>query len=106
MKIPHLSAALVALGLTLVALFCFNVYAQTLEDRCIHAIAPLKWFQKMGGGALQRAALRQADLLPMYGSSELNAGGARRGRTLLETYPTGFMVFPIGWSNAGPLSMA
>jgi D-alanine transfer protein len=50
--------------------------------------------------------LRQPDLLPIYGSSELSAGSAGAGRQLLATYPTGFMVFPIGWPKVGPLSMA
>ncbi|MFN8486537.1 MAG: D-alanyl-lipoteichoic acid biosynthesis protein DltD [Caldilineaceae bacterium] len=106
MKTPHLYSASVALALAFAAALVFNSYAQWQEDRYIHAIAPLNWFQKTAGGALQRSALRQPDLLPIYGSSELRDGDARPGRALLATYPTGFMIFPIGWLKAGPLSMA
>jgi len=106
MKTPRLNAALAALGFMILCVIGFSFYAQLTEDRYIHTIAPLWWFQKSAGGALQRAALRQPDLLPMYGSSELRAGAARTGRELLASYPTGFMVFPIGWPKVGPLSMA
>lgn len=106
MKTPHLQSAVIALAVTLVAVFAFTFYAHWMEDRYIHAIAPLNWFQKTAGGALQRAALRQPDLVPIYGSSELRAGSARTGRQLLATYPTGFMIFPIGWPKVGALSMA
>ena len=70
MKTPHLLSATAALALVLLLGLGFARYAQRTEDRYIHAIAPMWWFQKTAGGALQRAALRQPDLLLIYGSSE------------------------------------
>jgi D-alanine transfer protein len=52
--------------------------------------------QKNRGSALQRAAFRQPDLLPIYGSSELNVANPYHGSALFREYPTGFTIFPIG----------
>jgi len=106
MKTPHLTSALVALSLFFGLVIGFTLYAHWTEDRYIHALAPLWLSQKAIGGALQKAALRQPDLLPIYGSSELHFGASETGLDLLATYPTGFMICPIGWSEMGPLSLA
>ena len=46
-------------------------YVRSLEDRCIHALAPSQFDLKNQGTELQAAAFRQSDLLVVYGSSEL-----------------------------------
>jgi D-alanine transfer protein len=106
MKTPHLLSAVAALGLAFVLVIGFVVYAQQVEDRYVHAVAPLWWQQKSLGSALQKTAFRQSDLLPIYGSSELNMGGWNTGRDLLKKYPTGFIIFSIGSRDIGPLNMA
>ncbi|MCX6045854.1 MAG: hypothetical protein NT075_12135 [Chloroflexi bacterium] len=106
MKIPHLISGLTAFGLVLGLLVGFTLYAQWTENRYIHALAPLWLSEKAVGGALQKAALRQPDLLSVYGSSELHFGASQVGLDLLSTYPTGFMICPIGWAEMGPLSLA
>jgi D-alanine transfer protein len=52
--------------------------------------------QKHRGVALQRVAFRQADLLPIYGSSELNLRNPYHPSALFREYPAGFTVFPVG----------
>ena len=68
-----------------------------LERRYAHALAPRQFHQKDRGTALQRAAFTQADLLPVYGSSELQTlEDPYHASNLFMAYPTGFTVFPVG----------
>ncbi len=48
------------------------------------------------GMALQRAAFEQPDLLPIYGSSELERSVPDRASIFFKSEPTGFAVFPVG----------
>lgn len=96
---PHLAPALVAILLLAAALFAGTFYARSVEDRNVHALAPAWLRQKHQGVALQSAAFRQADLLPLYGSSELMVQSPcqtpYQAKELFAGYPTGFTVFPI-----------
>jgi poly-D-alanine transfer protein DltD len=89
--------ALVALSLAACLVAGFDVYARTVEDRYVHALAPDMFHQKSLGNAIQKATLRQPDLLPMYGSSEMRADNTSDGAALFDTYPTGFNVSRIGF---------
>ena len=96
MKIYHLIAGLLVIVLFLTSLLGGMVYAQTTEDGYVHALAPEMFDLKYQGSALQKAAFHQSDLLVIYGSSELDIKDPYRCIELFNTYPTGFMVFPIG----------
>lgn len=77
----------------------FNVYADALARDYVHAVAPLELPQTNVGLAWQRAAFGAKDLLPIYGSSELNPQpfeGASNGSTFFKYYPTGFTILPVG----------
>jgi D-alanine transfer protein len=106
---PHLAPALTAVILTVVVLAAFGVYARSLERRSIRAIAADQVvFQRGGklsplknqGNALQQAALETGDLLPIYGSSELNLQSDYNrpfhATNVFHDYPTGFTIFPVG----------
>lgn len=74
-----------------------DVYARTVVDRYVHRLAPELFRIKNLGSALQRAAFRQPDLLPIYGSSELDSSiGPYHAQEFFRTYPSGFQVFPVG----------
>ena len=70
-RAPHLVAAATVLLVVGAALWGGATWAVALERRYAHALAPRQFHQKDRGTALQRAAFTQADLLPVYGSSEL-----------------------------------
>lgn len=105
MKSPHLKAAVAAVLLVGVALGGINWYARYLEQRYIHALAPQLFNQKLQGIALQAAAFRQSDLLPLYGSSELEIHSPYHPNVVFRAYPTGFTVFPVGRPGATCLIM-
>ena len=102
-RFPHLCAALVACFLLSAGLLGGIAYADSLEMEYVHAIAPLTLLQKRQGLALQRVALRQNDLLPIYGSSELNLRDPFRASKIFLLYPTGFNVFTVGGNSDGPI---
>ena len=82
-------------------------YASASEDHYIHALAPLLLSQTYMGVALQQAALRQPDLLPVYGSSEALNGDIRyRADTFFSAYPTGFAVIDVARSADTSLNVA
>jgi D-alanine transfer protein len=86
-----------------VALTVGEASAESVEGQYIYAVAPLRFMQKYYGDALQREAFRHTDLLPFYGSSELEIGDPFHVSTVFRLYPTGFTVFPIGGAGAEPL---
>src|SRR6266571_2225159 len=101
---PHLGPIIVAFLLVIGALVGWGQYARSVEGRYIHALAPLLFNQKIVGSALQAEAFRQPDLLPLYGSSELDSYlGPYNASELFKTYPTGFTVFPIGQDGSAAL---
>src|SRR6476646_2161396 len=117
---PHLSAALIATGLAIAILAGGYRFSRLVESRYIHALAPqLEYLTvdastyglpdlmlKNQGLALQAEALRQPDLLPIYGSSELIrrvSQGPYHPGELFRRYPTGFTIFAVGRPGASPL---
>jgi len=85
----------------------FSDYARSLEERYVNALAPLDLSQTINGIALQRAALYQSDLLPLYGSSEITMiDTPYDAEKFFATYPTGFTVFQVANLGAASLTMA
>jgi D-alanine transfer protein len=103
MTTPRLFAAAAAVVLFGALLAAATIDAEWMETRSIHALAAQMFAQKNQGIALQRAAFRQPDLLPLYGSSDLNVPNRYHASALFRDYPTGFTVFPVG--NAGSSSL-
>src|SRR5690606_11073549 len=67
------------------------------EARYVHALAPQQFTIKGLGVGLQTEAFRQTDLLPVYGSSEVDSYlGPFHPSDFFDAYPTGFTVFPVG----------
>ena len=103
----HLPAALISLFVLIIALIGFNSYAQSIEQKYVNALAPLDLNQTINGIALQRAALYQPDLLPLYGSSEITLIDTPfQAEKFFATYPTGFTVFQVANLGASSLTMA
>jgi D-alanine transfer protein len=103
LKTPQLTAALVALGITVV-ISCGGVLtARFLDRRYIHVLAPIPFPHKDEGIALQKLAFNQPDLLPIYGSSELVKPSDKKPTDFFRAYPTGFSVFPVGRAGATSL---
>ncbi|MGA7192442.1 MAG: D-alanyl-lipoteichoic acid biosynthesis protein DltD [Anaerolineales bacterium] len=103
----HLTAGLVSILLLILGLIGFNFYARSLEQRYVNALAPLDLTQTINGIALQRAALYQSDLLPVYGSSEITMiDTPYDAEKFFATYPTGFTVFQVANLGAASLTMA
>jgi len=105
----HLKVALVSV-LLLTALVLGGVsYANWLEHRYVNVLAPLIFNQKNQGAAMQQAAFQQANILPLYGASELIVAEPYeypyRASGLFQTAPTGFRVFPVGWHAAASLNI-
>ncbi|MDR3574493.1 MAG: D-alanyl-lipoteichoic acid biosynthesis protein DltD [Anaerolineaceae bacterium] len=105
--LPHLFPALIAILIFAGLLLAGNQYAQYVENKYVNKLAPMMLPQTMDGSALQQAALRQPDLLPVYGSSELILEQYPYiANIFFGTYPTGFTVIEVARRAATSLSMA
>ena len=103
----HLYAGIISILILILILTCFSHYARSLEGRYVNALAPLDLSQTINGIALQRAALHQPDLLPLYGSSEITMiDTSYDAEKFFATYPTGFTVFQVANLGAASLTMA
>jgi D-alanine transfer protein len=102
-RASHLIAAWIALVLVGTGLGAGTLYADRVENQYVHAYAWAFFHQKRQGLALQRAAFRQSDLLPMYGSSELPIPDPFRAGRIFRLYPTGFNVFAVGGNGDEPI---
>src|SRR5271157_733810 len=122
-KHSHLISALVAILLALGVSAFGTVYAQSLEDKYVHVLAPLMLPQSNIGSALQQAGFQQPDLLMVYGSSEMlvedisftlkygtsniTIGSTPYGASqFFKNYPTGFNVYEIAKGGAYSLDIA
>jgi hypothetical protein len=103
---PHLAALLIALAAFAVGLGALSIAARVAAGRSVASLAPLVFTQKTRGLLLQRAALRRADLLPLYGSSELVRPSRYHALQLFRDRPTGFAVFGVGDRGMPPLITA
>jgi D-alanine transfer protein len=80
-------------------------YVRWLEGQSIHALAPMMFALKNQGTDLQAEAFRHADLLVVYGSSELEQPNRYHASNLFQDYPTGFTIFPVGRGSTTSLVM-
>lgn len=109
MKFVHLRAGIIA-ALILAALVVGGVaYADWLEHRYANVLAPIIFNQKNQGAAMQQVAFEQANILPLYGASELIVAEPYeypyRASAVFQSAPTGFRVFPVGWHAAASINM-
>lgn len=104
MRHYHLIAGLIAALALLTTLAAGQAYAGNIESQYIHALASVRFQQKMVGTALQVEAFHQPDLLPVYGSSELTVPDAFHINKIFRLYPTGFVPFVVGNTGAEPLT--
>ncbi|HEY2143288.1 MAG TPA: D-alanyl-lipoteichoic acid biosynthesis protein DltD [Candidatus Udaeobacter sp.] len=93
---PHLFSALVACAVVIAILFGGKILAIQLERKTVHWIAPRDFFIKNQGLAFERAAAHRADILLLYGSSELTDPIPNRASDFFFSAPTGFQVCPVG----------
>lgn len=106
-RAPHAMAAGWAILVWLGAASAFSLYAQHTESKYVHAVAALDHAEISGGTALERTALRQPDLLLIYGASELMLLDTKYEATrFFSTYPTGFMVFNAATKGGSALTIA
>ena len=104
---PRLLSGMISLLILIAALTGLDYYARSLEQRYVSALAPLDLNQTINGIALQRAALYQSDLLPVYGSSEITMIDTQYdAEKFFSAYPTGFAVFNVANFGAASLTMA
>ena len=101
---PHLFSGLIALCLVVAVLVGAEMVAVHLEQATILSTAPELFSLKNQGLAFQRAAVRAAYVLPLYGSSELTAVRVpERANIFFRTAPTGFQVSPVGAGGTNSL---
>jgi D-alanine transfer protein len=106
-KYPHIVsfslAILMISGLLIYGIF----YAHSMEQKYIHAIAPLIISQSSIGSALQQVAFEQPDLLMVYGSSEMFVENTPfLPSRFFQDYPTGFEVYAVARVDATSLDIA
>jgi D-alanine transfer protein len=92
----HTVPASIAAAILAAVLFLFDRHVDELTRQFTHSVAPLMFGQKELGSAFQRAAFGNSDLLPIYGSSELQIPSSYHPNTVFRSYPSGFTTFPVG----------
>jgi D-alanine transfer protein len=103
----HLISASIALVMLVGAVIFSERRAASLEDQYVHALAPMELEQAISGIVIQQAAFRQADLLPVYGSSEMLYGDTPYEDSIFfASYPTGFNVIDIAKGGVTSLNLA
>lgn len=102
-KHPHLLAAFLSLCVLGAVILGGVAYAHSVETEYVHTLASKNLPQKRNGIALQRLAFESPDLLPIYGSSELNIPDPYQASKIFMLYPTGFNVFTLSGDGAEPL---
>jgi len=93
-----LFAALLAVLLAVGWAYHFAASAEALAGRYVRVLAARNMPFKAQTLTLQRAAIREADILPIYGTSELYCcAGSYNAGTFFYNAPTGFAVFNVGY---------
>ena len=92
----HLLAACGALGMALLFLLLTRVEAQRQLRKHLQSFTAQISSMRMNGNVLQRAAFSEPDVLPVYGSSELDQPANNRPDFFFRQRPTGFAVFAEG----------
>ena len=104
---PHLFAGVFALTASALVVFAFILYAQLFEQKYVHAVAGVNHTDLNNGSELERMALKQDDLLPIYGASELVLLDTKyQANRFFSTYPTGFNVFNVATKGGSALTIA
>lgn len=104
MRAARLAALLAAGALCAAAGAAVARHADRLAAAHVHALAPQMFAQKTRGVAWQRAAFAAPDLLPVYGSSDVNTSHRFHASALFRDYPHGFTIFPVGTSGSASLN--
>jgi len=100
----HLRAFVLAACLIVLVLQAGLMYARAVEARVDEVLVPDVLPIKNLGLALQQQAFRRPDLLPVYGSSEMEYfTGPYTGSTFFASAPTGFGLFSVGAGGTTPL---
>jgi D-alanine transfer protein len=100
-------AAILALAIVIGGSRAGQGYAQSLAAHYIRVMAPADVPIKYLTLTFQRAALADATVLPLYGSSDLYwANDPRRAPQFYQSAPTGFSVFAVGHAGTGDLFFA
>jgi len=88
-------------------LVAVQLHAWQLEQRYVRSLtaAIIPWEHKSRSLVIDRLALSQPDLLPVFGSSELIVGAPHDADDLFKDYPTGFRPFEVASSAATPIIM-
>lgn len=104
---PHLFGAVLALVVSGAAVAGFTAYALHIEAKYVNAVAGVDHSAINEGSALERMALKQNDLLMLYGASELMLLDTKyEANRFFSTYPTGFMVFNAATKGGSALTIA
>ena len=99
----HLRAGVLALACFAAVLAGVRMHARTVEARYVAGFVNVDGDVKYFGRALQQAAFQRADLLPVYGASEILYPGPYHAANVFRQFPTGFQVFPVAWWSATPI---
>ncbi len=102
----HLTPALVALSLFAALVAGYDRYAQSVGDRCAPALVPTNFHEMALSGAMERACVRQKDVLPLFGTSQVDTGGACNPTVFFNAHSTGFQVCRIGWKSEPFIAIA
>jgi D-alanine transfer protein len=103
----HLISAPLAILIIIGFLACVNLIASFIEQKYINILAPRGLRQAFIGSVLQEAALKQPDLLPVYGTSEIyNDEDENSADQFFKSYPTGFNVIEVASGGISSLEMA
>jgi D-alanine transfer protein len=105
-RAPHLTAAVVAVGLTTIGLAVFSFYVHVLARHAIYHFANAQTDSKILGVTVIREAFRHPDILTDFGSSEMIRGRGRPfyGPAFFANAPSGFVLFPVSDLGATPLA--
>jgi len=104
---PHLAAAFTAFLAAILMAVAFTEYAQQFEKKYVHAVAGVDHSDINNGSELERLAIKQDDLLMIYGASELVLLDTKyQANKFFSSYPTGFMVFNVATKGGSALTLA
>ena len=105
--LPHISGALLALLVSCAGFLLFTIDAHRFEEKYVHAVAGVDHSEINEGSALERVALKQDDLLLIYGASELMLLDTKyQANRFFSEYPTGFMIFNAATKGGSALTIA
>jgi D-alanine transfer protein len=102
----HLRCFILALGVVALGLLGSSPFFASLERPFMRRLLALPFTEKDQGMLMQRNAFRFADVLPIYGSSELRNEMRKRADQVFLTKPKGFQVCPVGAAGNTTLMMA